>query len=149
MVSLYIHNTYFSNRKLTLMTGCKQMLMAINSSRCASYCPGNILIFECTVLGGGSTVFGGSAVICNDIILLHSLFNTTNGTSKSCENKTAVGQSLSAEDSNCYTSQLNITVTSDVYGRSINCYHDNGTTEKLVGSHTIPVPSTTTHTGVV
>ena len=44
-----------------------------------------------------------------------------------------MGQGLRVED-NCYTSQLNITVRSDMIGKTIECVYDDVNTETTVGS---------------
>ena len=41
----------------------------------------------------------------------------------------------------CYTSQLNVIVNSDVIDDGIACYHDNGSSEILIGNATIMVTS--------
>ena len=73
----------------------------------------------------GGTIWTGSAFNYDcEIILLHSRFDT--GTSGICNNGAIVGRSLSIEG-NSYTSQLNVTVTHDTAGKTIECASDNGT----------------------
>ena len=48
-----------------------------------------------------------------------------------------MARSLSVEDNN-YTSQLNVTVTPDIAGKTIKCLHDNGSIATLVFSLVIP-----------
>lgn len=102
---------------------------------------GSNLVFECsiTVETVGSTVFLGGILDCNsssnEIILIHSRFNMSTGTSKTCNNGKVVGYSLPVYNSNnCYTSLLRITVTQDMIGKSITCVYDNGRTTKEIGS---------------
>ena len=45
------------------------------------------------------------------------------GTLKTCNNGAIVGRSLRVEDNSSYTSQLNVTVSSDMFGESIECAH--------------------------
>ena len=103
-------------------------------------CPGDTLTYECTVVGAGSTVWTGSAFDCsrfiNDIVLLHSRF-LYNGTGVSCNNGSIVARGLSVEDNN-YTSQLNVTVTPGIAGKTIICVSDNGTHAIYIFSQTIP-----------
>ena len=80
----------------------------------------------------------GSAIDCNtsnnEVSLLHNRFNTT--FTKSCNNGTIVGLSLYVEGNN-YTSQLTIIITTNMIGKTIECAHDSGTSEELVGSYTV------------
>ena len=114
-----------------------------------SVCPGDILTFECTVIGGVSTVykFQSSAfdsTMCNteDIVLLHSRFNSSDSAdskNKSCtignRNVAIHGQSV-RNFNGSYTSQLKITLYSSLYGSTIDCVYDNGSMEISVGSYT-------------
>ena len=80
--------------------------------------------YECTVTGEGSTIWTGSAFNCagNEIALIHRNGRETSGV---CNNGAIVARSLSVEGNN-YTSQLNVTVTPDTAGRTIECASDNG-----------------------
>jgi hypothetical protein len=104
-------------------------------------CPGDTLTYECTIVGEKSTVWSGNAFICpsinNDIVLLHSRFESENGTSSSCNNGDIVGRSLAVEGNN-YTSQLNVTIAPDTAGNTVECISDNGTTTMLIYSLVIP-----------
>ena len=117
-------------------TKCK-LINAGFTSGCL--CPGDTLLYECTVMGYGTTVWTGSAFNCrssnNDIILLHNRFN--NGTDGTCTNGAIVGRSI-AVDGNNYTSQLNVTITSDTAGKTIKCIHDRWTHNILVFTSIIP-----------
>ena len=95
-------------------------------------CPGYILIYECTIVGEGATVWKGSAFDCHNardsIHLSHSqLFS-----SKTCTGAAIKGQIIRVMD-NCYTSQLNVNVSSDMIEKSIECVHDNDT-QCLIGN---------------
>ena len=74
---------------------------------------------------GGATVWTGSALNCplasDEITLLHQRF--INGTVRSCNNGATVARSLSVEG-NLYTSQLNVTVASNIAGKNIMCVYD-------------------------
>ena len=75
----------------------------------------------------GGTVWTGTALNCvstnNEIILLHGRF-MSHGSYGSCNNGAIVARSLST-DGNYYTSQLNVTVTPDILGKTIECGYDN------------------------
>ena len=111
---------------------------AVLTSGCV--CPGDTLSYECTVTGGGGvTIWTGSAFNCsfkyNKIILIHSRFDT--GTSGTCNNGAIVARSLSIEGNN-YTSQLNVSVTPDTVGKTIECGSDNGFRINRLFTLTIP-----------
>ena len=107
--------------------------------RSGCICPGDTLSYECTVTGGGGTVWAGSAFNCyqygNEIVLFNSHFDT--GTYGMCNNGAIVGRSLSV-DGNNYTSQLNVTITPDTAGKTIKCVHDRGAHEILIFTSIIP-----------
>ena len=111
-------------------------------------CPGDVVIYECTVMGGfgGTTVFKGKSMtnfsfdICtrNELTLFHDLFNhsVTESVKRTCNNGTVIGQILTSEN-DTYTSQLNVTVTNELLGAQIECIHDNGTQRYVVGTSAI------------
>ena len=100
-------------------------------------------MYECVVIGSqlGTTVWRGTAFECTsgEISLLHRLYFTESSASYAygeCNNGSIIAQSLSIEDGMFYTSQLNITVSDDVIGRSIECNYDDSstTTLQLIGT---------------
>ena len=119
--------------KLTLVSGAGRSCI----------CPGGVVTYECTVMSGfhGVTIFRGnpSSFFCcignsnclNEIVLHHAQFN--NSIQSICNNGTVIGQSLSNDNNTYYTSQLNITVTSELIGDTIECVHDNGTHHVVIG----------------
>ena len=97
-------------------------------------CPGDKLIYRCTVQGNinGATIWTGTAFSgCqqNEILLQHSLFTSTGGSTGTCNNRDIVGQSLGVQGNN-YTSQLNITITQDTAGKIIACAYDTLTSDQ-------------------
>ena len=109
-------------------------------------CPGDTLTYECTVIGntsntGASTVWSGNAFTCpsidNAVVLLHSRFTSVYGTNNSCNDGAIVARSLSVVG-NLYTSQLNVTITPDIAGKTVMCTSDNGTATMLIFSLVIP-----------
>ena len=99
------------------------------------------LLLECSTEGPGSTVFKGDLLNCaesnHEILLLHSRFNTSNGTRGICNNGTILGYSLPLNNfSNCYISQLCIKTTQDADGEVIRCVHDTNL-EREVGNYTL------------
>ena len=96
-------------------------------------CPGDLLIYRCTAVSYGLTIWTGSALNCpivnNEIILRHGLPHYA----RSCNNGDIVAGGIEAEGNN-FTSQLNITVTSNVVGGTVSCSSDNGTHLNLIFS---------------
>ena len=102
-------------------------------------CPDHTLTLECAValtrsdqLQGGKTVWKGTAFKCpnanNEITLLHNQFPTDDGIYGACNNNSIMGRSLQVVvDSHTYTSQLNVTINSDIRGQDIICQYDEDT----------------------
>ena len=107
-------------------------------------CPGHELRLECTVVGAGTTVWGGSAFSgCsnNEIVLLHSHFE--HGLTMGCNNGEIVGRSIRKVGDN-YTSQLTVhlNVNFTLRGKTVECFYDDGLHEVTVGNYAIIYPST-------
>ena len=98
-----------------------------------------MLTFICNINEGGITLWTGSAFSCNsnDILLRHSQFSLPGGASGSCNNGSITGQSIGVTDG-CYSSELDVTVSPDLNGRTILCNHD-GTTQRTIGASTLNV----------
>ena len=92
-------------------------------------CPGDKLVYRCTVREntiGGATIWNGTAFSgCpqDEIILFHYQFTSRRGSIGTCNEGDIVGQGLIVEG-NDYTSQLNLTITPDTVGKTINCAYD-------------------------
>ena len=103
------------------------------------------MTYECTAIGSplGTTVWRGTAFDCTsgEISLLHRAYAETSVLRAygECNNGLITAKSLSVADSMCYTSQLNITISNNVIGKSIECHYDdsNTTTLQLVGAANI------------
>ena len=103
-------------------------------------CPGDIVTYECTVVGdiGGITLWMGDFFRCPNgkqvIELVHSDFTNVRGgeaySTQMCNDGNVVGMIVRAE-SGSYTSQLNITLMSDIAGKSTECSYDNGTVHRV------------------
>ena len=74
----------------------------------------------------------GSAFDCtksdNEIVLLHSHFGSDEGTHRTCNNGSIIGEAIKVEE-NYYTSQLHVTVSPDMIGERIECANDGSTME--------------------
>ena len=100
-------------------------------------CPGDTLTFECSVVGEsyGITIWQGSALDkceVQEISLRHDRFTEPMGARESCNNNFIIGQSLRVENG-CYTSELNVTVTLDDDGKTIECAYYNVTEATTIG----------------
>ena len=106
-------------------------------------CPGHAIIYDCSITGPGTTVWRGSAFNCtgNEITLRHSRFES-GGTAGECNNRAIVGYSLHKVD-NSYTSRLNISVITEMNGRSVECIYDNGSNTSLIGRDVITITTGT------
>ena len=97
------------------------------------------LRLQCTVVGGTSTVWKGSALRdcpTNEIVLLHSRFTVVE-----CDNGRIIGCGV-RQSGNNFTSKLiiNIDVISTLSGNAIECALDGGINETLIDSYTITYP---------
>jgi hypothetical protein len=86
---------------------------------------GEVLTFTCTVGGGNTVIWSGSAFDCagNEITLVHEEFN--NGTSGECNNGAIVGWSADTIVT-CYISKLNVTASNGLNNKTVKCSSDSG-----------------------
>ena len=104
------------------------------------FCPGHILTYECTACSGQATVWTGNALRCdhgvNRVSLLHSVDFVD---SRKC-NRGAIVCYVVGIVNDCYVSQMNVTLNSDVQEMEIQCGVDDGhsRTLLLLGSSVIP-----------
>ena len=131
---------YLACYVLVLLVDCLTTGSKLNI---AAACHGDVLTFECTVNGGVTTVWKGSAFKCthtsNDIILLHSRPNA-NGT---CDDGELKAYAELEVFGNKYFSQINITATYPltVSMFTVACILDNGTAETIVSNWTVSISS--------
>ena len=137
MLNIHIRSSHAHFKKFLCECKESRYIDAVPVSGCV--CPGDILMYECTVTERGVTIWTGSAFNCsssnNEIAFLHSRFNV--GTYDTCNNGAIVAMGLAAEGNN-YTSQLNVTVTPDTAGKTVMCVGDNGLYSTLFLSRVIP-----------
>ena len=103
----------------------RQEFVSPANTSCA--CPGERLIYSCTVVtneSGRATVWNGSVFDCagSEITLLHKKFS--NGTIRECNGGAILGRSVSVVG-NCFTSQLNVTVSTGLNNRTVMCFLDS------------------------
>ena len=118
------------------------MTLLESSNQCI--CPGHILTYECTIESGTgvtSTLWNGTAFDCPDTENQINLLHTRKFTGiRGCSYGAILGQGVRVMG-NRYTSQLNITVDSYMEGKSVACFHKNGSSSTLIGN--LPVIITT------
>ena len=89
-------------------------------------CPGDVLMYNCAINGGGSTIWSGSAFDCemrnDEIILRHSQFES-GSPSGNCNDGAVIAQSLGAVDNTCFSSQLSITIDLEMNNKTVQCAH--------------------------
>lgn len=93
-------------------------------------CSGENLIYNCSVHDNahGATVWNGTAFSGCEILLPHRHFTPTGDPIGTCNNGDIVEQSLGVQGNN-YTSQLNVTITLGIAGKTITCAYDALTTD--------------------
>ena len=104
--------------------------MVVNGSNCT--CEGHNQVYECRVSGSGVIVWKGTAFDCSssssELVLSQSRSDT-----QVCNNGAIVGCIIRAEN-NTYISQLTVSVSAEMVGTMISCFHDSGATQNLIGS---------------
>ena len=87
-------------------------------------CPGENITYFCSISSDGFTVWSGTVMESNCMIVLpHNEFASNNSVAY-CNNRAVVGRGVSQEN-DCYTSTLSIPATPDLEGRTIVCQLDN------------------------
>ena len=99
--------------------------VSASSTSQAISCPGDVLTTECTTMGGGVTVWRGTAFQCarNEIALRHSQFGGSYNYTASCNNGAIVARALGVVNDS-YISQLSVTVSLELNNTTVECWHD-------------------------
>ena len=109
-----------------LILVCHLVSASANGTFQAVSCPGDVLTTECAIMGGGLTVWQGTAFQCvstsNKIILRHSGFGVSHNPAGSCNDGTIVAWALGVVNDS-YTSQLNVTVSLELNNTTVECWH--------------------------
>ena len=130
MNSLQLSCTHVSFSGSTL----RSMFSIQNDPGCL--CPGYTVTYQCSIVGGGTTVWQGTAFQCSGLnrhlSLRHSKFNVSVKPYGGCNNGAIIAHAIGVVD-NHYTSQLNVTLSPEMNNRTVECVYDNGT-ETIVGS---------------
>ena len=104
--------------------------------------PGEVLTYTCNTNGGGTTVWRGNAFDCifNEILLRHSQFASP-GTSGTCNNNAMRARSVGVVNTDSYISELSVTISTTFNNRIIQCSHNLGFGERIIGTSTLTVVS--------
>ena len=99
-----------------------------NGRQC--FCPGDVATYTCTVVGGGATVWSGTAFDCspsnNRLSLLHSP-QFSGGETGGCTSGAISGAGISVDTSgaeDCYTSELSVNISANMDGQTVVCTRD-------------------------
>ena len=117
-----------------------------NTSSGIALCPGEVLIVECSITGGGATVWQGNAIECDsnsrDLTLRHSQFGELQKPTHtiSCGGETVIAKAIGVVN-NSYVSELNITVNRETNNTSVECVHSYNLTETVVKAINISIIS--------
>ena len=108
-------------------------------------CIGDRLIYKCTVVGGGTTVWSGTVFDCpldgSEITLRHSQY-TSNQAFGFCNDGDISGRGIDVTD-NCYTSQLNLTVRESFNNKTVQCILNSNEGIRTVGESLLSIVSGT------
>ena len=104
-------------------------------------CLGDHVIYECTVVGEGATVWTGNLFQCTsgEIVLRHGEFQMDSITGECNDGRVTAHSIRTFNDSHnqFYLSQLNISVTPEINFKNITCLHVDGMMQTLVNTSII------------
>ena len=92
-------------------------------------CPGQQLVFECTVVGDGGTYWQGTALQnCSGgrLLVRHSQFESGRNTTETCGSTGLVVSVPFSRANDSYNTQLIINASQYLYGTTIECATDSG-----------------------
>lgn len=103
-------------------------------------CPGHNVTFECTTVGGGITVWEGTAFDCplssNEIQLRHTQFIDS---IRICNNGDISGHAVAILPPDCFLSRLIVHITMELNGRTVICRHDDGVAVHTVNTSVLTI----------
>ena len=120
------HKVFFFLWALICIDEERSMLAQLDDCTCLGYTQ----MFECTVFGGGFTIWRGSAFSnCqrNEIQLRHSEYNIINpqlAATGVCNDGEIVAKSVGVSE-NCFTSRLNVSIGREIVNKTVECVHSN------------------------
>ena len=112
------------------------------STNLKNVCSGDLVTFNCVVVGGGTTIWKGSAFPeCgsnnrNEISLRHTQFNSDSESLPVgvCNNGAIAARAIGVDGDN-YTSQLNMTVNAEMNNRTVECVYEYNFTTLVIFSY--------------
>jgi hypothetical protein len=131
----FIHTLVLATHKSFTATG--EFLLPPNTG---CVCAGSVLTYTCTAVGTGNTLWTGTAFDCaaKGIILRHERYTESGGAAGDCSSGAIHGQSIGVEN-NCYTSEIDVTVSATFNNKTIQCIHNSGTGINTIGTSVITV----------
>ena len=103
-------------------------------------CPNHNIPFQCTTVGGGITVWQGSAFQCpqssDEIALRHAQFLGSVGV---CNDGAICAHAVSILAPDCFISNLTVYITPALDGSTVRCEYDDGTSVTVVHSFTLNI----------
>ena len=110
-------------------------------TQCA--CPGDRLIYNCSIVGGIATLWRGTAFDCplddSEITLRHSQF-ASNQETGICNNGDIAGHGIGVIN-NCYTSQLSITIRESYNNNTVQCAFTSSVETRTIGESLLSIVS--------
>ena len=105
-------------------------------------CDGHSQIYECTVSGGGFTIWQGSAFDCeqnhNMVRLRHTAYATE--AVGDCNDRAIMASSIGVSNNDYYTSMLNITVGQEMNNETVDCvHHDTQGRTTIIGQKALMI----------
>lgn len=127
----------------TLISVCHLASVSTSNAFQVTSCPGEVLTIQCAIMGGGATVWQGTAFQCDgnnrDIIVLrHTQFRRSYKPGGICNNGAIVAQAIGVVNDS-YISQLNVTVSPELNNTTVECWHDYNLTTTVIKSINITV----------
>ena len=119
-----------------LMSVCHLVSVSARSTFQAISCPGDILTTECAIMGGGATVWRGTALQCHSnnrdfISLRHSQFLESDKPEGTCNNGAIAARALGVVNGS-YISQLNVRVSIELNNTTVECVYSHNFTNTVI-----------------
>lgn len=120
---------------IIILTGLTDRNELVPTAHCI--CPEQKFTYNCTVVGRNLTIWSGTVFMpgCEEIILHHNQYED-HPEYRSCNDGAIVGQSIEVLN-NSYRSNLTISVTSRLEGRTVICSAADKSNITIIGSTTL------------
>ena len=108
-------------------------------------CIGDRIIYNCTAVGGGTTIWSGTVLDCpldgSVITLRHSQY-ASNQAFGFCNDGDISGRGIDVTN-NCYTSQLSLTVRGSFANKTVHCILNSNEGIRTIGESLLSIVSGT------